>query len=1114
MADKKVFTIQIDGVEKSYSDIVKLNEALSAITSINTTVSTSNQEVAASIAEKSKAEQEYEKTIQRLNALESESTRINIEANQQLRERRSEVTAQVTANTAAEGSVKQMQAQLKLLRTQYDNLSAAERENEEVGGDLLKQIQEYDKAVKEAKEATGRFQESVGDYSIAGKAMKQELGEIEEKLAAMILEGINPSSDAFQELVTRAGEIKQSIQDAGASIDTFAQHGQGLNNVISVGQTLTGVFGTAQGVMSMFGQSGEEVEAAMSKMVGVMTTLQSLQELQNQITTKGTLVNTLYAKAMVALGFTKKASVADTTALTAAQGANTVATGGATVATSLFSKALIATGIGAIVVALGLLIANFDDIKKYVLEAVPALNDMGDTMDKLKSVAAGVGEALITYILTPFRVIGAVVKSVLAGDIKGAFSAGAEEVKKGFDVVGNYEKGYQNQSVKNAKAAAIEKAKIRAEELNNLIKDNEAKLGSDWKYSVEGRKAYQALYDAKKLMYADDKDAMKDLQREEWSMLADLTKHDKEEQKKRSDAGAKAAADRKKLLDDYKKALESFNNETHKLDLANEQKKNDTAKAAAEKLTANTKDELTKRNTAIEESYGKQLILNQKLNEDELKAVDKQYDELIKAAKAAKQSTTQIEEEKQLRLTQLREKASLEEIALNEDKNEKIKSSNKTFDDEEKKRIEDSKKQAKDKLDSEVQLIDNQLKNIKELKENAVARSGSFNLINVDTTKKNLQQVKEELIKYKASLEKFKEDTEKNTQIEPSLKQKTLDDIATKIKVTNKDIADNTQQQTQVMSEYWRDFGDKVGGYISVVSDSLGSIFDTMGSFFDAKLEDAQEKLDEITEKYDEAVALQQESNERLLALTEEAKTASGGRALVVQDEIQREMAMNKELANQEKQLRKEKEQAEKNAAKIQKQQKKAELMGNIVSGISGGALAVINAMQVMPFPLGVALAAVAGAMSAVQVGIMSSQLSKLEKGGLLNGKRHSEGGIPVGNTGIEVEGGEYVINRQSTNKNLGLLSYINSQNKELGIGDFISYYDDSTGKIVPTSGFKQMFADGGQMVNLDNVPNQNINNDAILNAINKIDFNPVVSVVDIANAQKQLTTVNDMAGF
>lgn len=287
-----------------------------------------------------------------------------------------------------------------------------------------------------------------------------------------------------------------------------------------------------------------------------------------------------------------------------------------------------------------------------------------------------------------------------------------------------------------------------------------------------------------------------------------------------------------------------------------------------------------------------------------------------------------------------------------------------------------------------------------------------------------------------------------------------------------------------------------------------------MGSFFDAKLEDAQEKLDEITEKYDEAVALQQESNERLLALTEEAKTASGGRALVVQGEIQREMVMNKELANQEKQLRKEKEAAEKNAAKIQKQQKKAELMGNIVSGISGGALAVINALQVMPFPLGVALAAVAGAMSAVQVGIMSSQLSKLEKGGLLNGKRHSEGGIPVGNTGIEVEGGEYVINRQSTNKNLGILSYINSQNKELGVGDFINYYDDRTGKIVPTSGFKQMFADGGQMVNLDNVPNQNINNDAILNAISRIDFNPVVSVVDIANAQNQLTTVNDMAGF
>lgn len=526
-----------------------------------------------------------------------------------------------------------------------------------------------------------------------------------------------------------------------------------------------------------------------------------------------------------------------------------------------------------------------------------------------------------------------------------------------------------------------------------------------------------------------------------------------------------------------------------------------------------TKDELKKRNDAISDAYDKQQVLNQKLNLDEIANVEKQYNELIKKAKEAKQDTTKIEEEKQNRLSELRTKFTLEEIALTKEKNDKIKSSNKSFDDAEKKRVEDAKKLAKDKLDSETKLVDAQLHTIKELKDNAVARSGGLNLIDIDQTRKNLKDVENELKKYKSSLEKFKDEIEKNTTLDPDIKAKALDDINAKIKVTNKDIADNTQQQTQVMSDYWKDFSDKVGGYISVVSDSIGSIFETVSSFFDMKLEEAQEKLDEITEKYDEVVELQQESNERLAALNEEAKTAAGGRALVVQDEIQREMAYNKELAQQEKQLAKEKEKREKEAAKIEKQQKKAELAGNIVSGISGTALAVINALTVKPFPLGVALAAVAGAMGAVQVGIMSSQLSKLEKGGLLQGKRHSDGGIPVGNTGIEVEGGEYVINRKSTSKNLGLLSYINSQDKELGVGDIITYYDDNTGRIVPNTSFKRMFEDGGQM-DISNISSPSSSNDEILNAINSINFNPVVSVVDIIDGTEQVTSVRDSAGF
>lgn len=47
------------------------------------------------------------------------------------------------------------------------------------------------------------------------------------------------------------------------------------------------------------------------------------------------------------------------------------------------------------------------------------------------------------------------------------------------------------------------------------------------------------------------------------------------------------------------------------------------------------------------------------------------------------------------------------------------------------------------------------------------------------------------------------------------------------------------------------------------------------------------------------------------------------------------------------------------------------------------------------------------------------------ERGGLLSGKRHSDGGIILN----EAEGGEYIINRNSTAKSMGLLNRINSGN-------------------------------------------------------------------------------------
>lgn len=110
----------------------------------------------------------------------------------------------------AEGSLNQMRTQLSAMLKQYDGLSKAERENAEVGGRLLQQIQQQTAAVSEAEQATGRFQRNVGNYpkvfDLAGTSMG--------KIGAMF----NSLSQGTGKLSVAMGGAKQAVAAFGKQL--------------------------------------------------------------------------------------------------------------------------------------------------------------------------------------------------------------------------------------------------------------------------------------------------------------------------------------------------------------------------------------------------------------------------------------------------------------------------------------------------------------------------------------------------------------------------------------------------------------------------------------------------------------------------------------------------------------------------------------------------------------------------------------------------------------------------------------------------------------------------------------------------------------------------------
>lgn len=117
---------------------------------------------------------------------------------------------------------------------------------------------------------------------------------------------------------------------------------------------------------------------------------------------------------------------------------------------------------------------------------------------------------------------------------------------------------------------------------------------------------------------------------------------------------------------------------------------------------------------------------------------------------------------------------------------------------------------------------------------------------------------------------------------------------------------------------------------------------------------------------------------------------------------------------------------------RLEKKQAKLSLRIALVQSIANTAEAVTRSLG---NPI---LAAIVGAAGVVQTGIIIEQinaidtyrrggrLKKMQTGGFLQGPSHEFGGVKFQNGGIELEGGEAIINRQSTIQYASLLSSIN----------------------------------------------------------------------------------------
>lgn len=352
------------------------------------------------------------------------------------------------------------------------------------------------------------------------------------------------------------------------------------------------------------------------------------------------------------------------------------------------------------------------------------------------------------------------------------------------------------------------------------------------------------------------------------------------------------------------------------------------------------------------------------------------------------------------------------------------------------------------------------------------------------------------------------------------------------------DIKAVTDNKGALINESVKRWVDKAASHIGNYLQTLNGMFNTImemasrdlqfkkdqldkeQEIINERMEALREEGDRIKAEYDRQEEIAREHADKINDIEDELKTARGDRRDALIDDLARERAAQESaLKLKEKQQReqekiekrkeaeaKKQEELKKKQVEIDRQMKRVQQKQAIAQAIMNTFSGATMALATYPWPFSGVIAGIVTALGLANVAQISSQ--KFAEGGLLKGRSHSQGGIPVGNTGIEVEGNEYVVNKYSTNHNLSLLEFINSNKKKITLDDIVDFYSDRP--IIRNTGYKRVFETGGKL------PTMDIDRDKkVTRVINEGDDRPVVvSVVDINNAQDNLREVEVLSGL
>jgi len=248
----------------------------------------------------------------------------------------------------------------------------------------IKKIIEIDVDQVQAMGGLDALQNSLAETEKSSASLKAELRKLKEQLA-QLPEG----SEEYNKIAQKAGEVSDKIGDINTRIKNLGSDTKNIDAVVQGTQALSGAFSVATSASALLGEENKDLQETMLKVesaIGLTVGIQSI-------------ANALQKESALAIGL----STVATKIQTGAQIVYATVVGTTTGALKALRVALLSTGVGALVVALGLLVSKLSESSEATESQEKALEKLTEAQkrfnESLKNELEGIDSSTKVRIL-------------------------------------------------------------------------------------------------------------------------------------------------------------------------------------------------------------------------------------------------------------------------------------------------------------------------------------------------------------------------------------------------------------------------------------------------------------------------------------------------------------------------------------------------------------------------------------------------------------------------------------------------------------------------------------------------------------------------------------------